>query len=94
MELRARTDDDIDACELLAREVHHVDGYPPRFADDLRRFVSVPGALGAWVAAIGLYERSGWVRAGRVDVAFRDAEPLAEYVYIGPHPGTSAAMTS
>jgi len=29
-------------------------------------------------AAIGLYERSGWIRAGRLDVRFRDAEPLAE----------------
>lgn len=38
-------------------------------------------------AAIGLYERFGWARAGRVDVRFRDAEPLAEYVYIGPTPG-------
>jgi GNAT superfamily N-acetyltransferase len=167
VELRPRTYDDIDACELLAREVHDVDGYPPRFADDLRGFVSAVGALAAWVAAsdgaivghvalqptsspavmalagevtgraperlgvvarllvapahrrkglggtllgvaaqaahdrgrwpildvavhfhaaIGLYERSGWVRAGRVDVPFRDAEPLAEYVYIGPTP--------
>ena len=168
VELRPRTDDDLDACELMAREVHDVDGYPPRFADDLRRFVSVPGALAAWVAewdgaivghvalqrtsspevmvlageatgrapeglgvvarllvapahrrkglggtllglaaqaahdwgrwpvldvathfdaAIGLYERAGWIRAGRVDVHFPDAEPLAEYVYIGPTPG-------
>ena len=168
VELRPRTDDDLDACELLAREVHDVDGYPPRFADDLRHFVSASGALAAWVAAwdgaivghvalqptsspavmalageatgrasdrlgvvarllvapahrrkglggalldvaaqaahergrwpildvathfdaaIGLYERSGWICAGRVSVAFRDAEPLAEYVYIGPTPG-------
>jgi len=168
VELRARTNDDLDACELLACEVHDVDGYPPRFADDLRRFVSASGALAAWVAvsdgaivghvalqptsspavmvlageatgraparlgvvarllvapayrrkglggallglaaqaahdrgrwpvldvathfhaAIGLYERAGWVRAGRVEVRFRDAEPLAEYVYIGPTPG-------
>ena len=168
MELRPRTDDDLDACELLAREVHDVDGYPPRFAEDLRRFVSVPGALAAWVAAwddaivghvalqptsspvvmalagettgraperlgvvarllvapahrrkglggtllgvaaqtahalgrwpildvathfdaaIALYERAGWIRAVRVDVHFRNAEPLAEYVYIGPTPG-------
>ena len=38
-------------------------------------------------AAIALYERAGWTRAGRVNVHFRDAEPLAEYVYIGPTPG-------
>ena len=168
VELRPRTGDDLDACELLARQVHDIDGYPPRFAEDLRRFVSVPGALAAWVAewdgaivghvalqptsssavmalageatgraperlgviarllvapahrrkglggtllgvaaqaahargrwpildvathfgaAIGLYERAGWIRAGQVNVPLRDAEPLAEYVYIGPTRG-------
>lgn len=50
VELRTRRDSDLDACELLARAVHAVDGYPPRFADDLRLFVSVPDALGVWVA--------------------------------------------
>lgn len=50
MKLRARNEDDLDACELLARTVHTVDGYPPRFADDLRLFVAAQGALGAWVA--------------------------------------------
>ena len=45
-------------------------------------------------AAIGLYERSGWVRAGRVVVRSRNAEPLAEYVYIGPAPCASTAPTS
>ncbi len=49
MELRARREDDLDACERLAQAVHGVDGYPPRFADDLRLFVSAPDALGAWV---------------------------------------------
>ena len=50
VELRARRDDDLDECERLARAVHGADGYPPRCADDLRRFISAPGALGAWVA--------------------------------------------
>lgn len=50
MEVRARGEDDLDACERLAREVHAVDGYPPRLTDDLRLFVSAPDALGAWVA--------------------------------------------
>ena len=50
MDLRPRTDGDLDACERLARAVHRADGYPPRRAGDLRRFVSAPGALGAWVA--------------------------------------------
>ncbi|HVM13803.1 MAG TPA: GNAT family N-acetyltransferase [Egibacteraceae bacterium] len=168
MQLRLRTDDDLDGCELLAREVHELDGYPPRFAHDLRSFVSASGALAAWVAAcegaivghvalqptsspevmalageatgrvtdglgvvarllvapahrrnglgrtvlgvaakaahdqgrwpvldvathfdaaILLYERSGWARAGLVEVRFVDDEPLAEFVYIGPAPG-------
>jgi GNAT superfamily N-acetyltransferase len=49
VELRARTDDDLDECERLARAVHRADGYPPRCANDLRAFISAPGALGAWV---------------------------------------------
>lgn len=53
MELRARTDEDLSSCERLACAVHAADGYPPRFADDLRRFVSAPGAFGAWVATTG-----------------------------------------
>ena len=52
VKLRARNEDDINACELLAHRVHAVDGYPPRFADDLRHFVAAPGALGAWVAEL------------------------------------------
>ena len=50
VELRARRESDLDACEHLAHVVHAADGYPPRCADDLRLFVSAPGALGAWVA--------------------------------------------
>lgn len=50
VKLTARNEDDLNACELLAHTVHTVDGYPPRFADDLRHFVAAPGALGAWVA--------------------------------------------
>ena len=173
MELRPRKQDDLDACELLAREVHDVDGYPPRFADDLRGFVSAPGALAAWVAAwdgaivghvalqatsspavmalageatgraperlgvvarllvapahrrkglggtllgaaaqaahdrdrwpildvathfdaaIGLYERFGWVRAGQVDVPFLVAELMAEYVFIDLTHGSCAVL--
>ena len=33
--------------------------------------------------AIRLYEKSGWVRAGQVNVSFSGAEPLEEFVYIG-----------
>lgn len=163
MHLRARTDRDLDACVRLVRVVHDLDGFPPRLADDLSRFVASPGALGAWVAeedgalaghvallargseevmalacavtgrepnqlglvarlfvspehrrrgvaasllerasadalargllpvldvaahfagAIRLYERCGWICAGRVTVDFADAEPLDELVYI------------
>lgn len=52
MELRARRDEDLGACERLAQAVHEADGYPPRFADDLRRFVAARDAMGAWVAEV------------------------------------------
>lgn len=38
--------------------------------------------------AIRLYERAGWVCAGRVTVDFHKEAPLAELVYIGPDPGS------
>lgn len=50
MELRVRSESDLDACEHLAHVVHAADGYPPRCADDLRVFLSATDALGAWVA--------------------------------------------
>ena len=50
VELRARRESDLDACELLAHAVHIFDGYPPRAVDDLRLFVSLPDALEVWVA--------------------------------------------
>ncbi|MDT0274692.1 bifunctional GNAT family N-acetyltransferase/NUDIX hydrolase [Blastococcus goldschmidtiae] len=34
--------------------------------------------------AIALYERAGWRRLGQVSVAISGAEPLDEYVYVGP----------
>jgi len=34
--------------------------------------------------AIRLYERAGWIRAGRVTVDFQEEAPLEELVYIGP----------
>ncbi len=51
MNVRARRDEDLDACVRLAELVLAADGYPPRFADDLRHFVTAPGAIAAWVAA-------------------------------------------
>jgi GNAT superfamily N-acetyltransferase len=35
-------------------------------------------------AAISLYERCGWVRAGAVTVRFSDGNTLREYVYLAP----------
>lgn len=50
MEMRSREEVDLDGCERLAQAVHLADDYPPRCADDLRRFVAAPEALAAWVA--------------------------------------------
>lgn len=36
--------------------------------------------------AIRLYQRAGWVCAGQVTVRLPEAEPLDEFVYIGPEP--------
>jgi len=49
--VRARNDDDISACERLARAVHAADGYPVFVPDaDFRRLVAPDAALAAWVA--------------------------------------------
>ena len=50
MIIRSRTDDDLDALTDIATEVQRLDGYPVRFALDLRAFVETAGALDAWVA--------------------------------------------
>ncbi len=50
VELRARTDADLDTCVALARVVHDSDGYPVYLPTDLRAFLASPGAYGAWVA--------------------------------------------
>jgi GNAT superfamily N-acetyltransferase len=52
VQIRPRTDADLDACELPATEVHRLDGYPPRLAHNLRTFLASPGALGAWIASL------------------------------------------
>jgi GNAT superfamily N-acetyltransferase len=49
--VRARSKDDLPACERLARAVHLSDGYPVFLPDgDFRRFVASPGELAAWIA--------------------------------------------
>jgi putative acetyltransferase len=35
-------------------------------------------------AAVGLYERCGWIRVGEVEVAFTTGETLKEFVYLAP----------
>lgn len=49
--VRPRSGTDFAACEVIAREVHRRDGYPPYLPeDDFRRFLAGEGQLGAWVA--------------------------------------------
>jgi GNAT superfamily N-acetyltransferase len=50
LRIRPRTDDDRDACVQMASEVHARDGYPVYGADDLAGFLTLPDALGIWVA--------------------------------------------
>ncbi len=50
MEVRPRADGDLVACERLAEMVHAHDGYPVYLPGDLRSFLAVPDAIGAWVA--------------------------------------------
>jgi GNAT superfamily N-acetyltransferase len=50
--VRNRADNDLDDCERIAHEVHESDSYPLYLMDDMRRFVEVPDAYGAWVAEI------------------------------------------
>src|SRR4029078_13391115 len=53
LRIRPRVDDDLDACEAIARATHAHDGYTAYVRDDdFRTFVARPGALGAWVAEI------------------------------------------
>ena len=48
--LRDRTDADLAGCVELARAVHERDGYPHYLPGDLRDFLVLPDAYGAWVA--------------------------------------------
>ncbi len=52
MEIRPRTDGDLDELAELATRVHERDGYPARYADDLRRLFTRPAPLVAWVAVL------------------------------------------
>jgi ribosomal protein S18 acetylase RimI-like enzyme len=73
--IRPRIDDDLDACEALARATHAHDGYPAYVRnDDFRTFVARPGALAAWVA-----ELEGAI-AGHVALHRRTTEPAMHLI--------------
>ncbi len=48
--VRPRSEADLEACVRIAAEVHARDGYPLYGADDLPGFLTLPDALGIWVA--------------------------------------------
>ncbi len=50
MNIRDRTDDDLEACIRLAQEIHERDGYPKYVLTNWEAFVATPGALREWVA--------------------------------------------
>ncbi len=52
MPVRERTEADLDDCVRLARVVYELDRYPVFLPDDLRRFITAPDALAAWVAEL------------------------------------------
>jgi GNAT superfamily N-acetyltransferase len=49
--IRLRSEADLDACEVIARTVHAIDGYPTYMPNDnFRGFISSREALASWVA--------------------------------------------
>jgi len=50
VQLRTRNESDLDACTELIRLIHERDGWPPHWPEDLRRFITPPEELAAWVA--------------------------------------------
>jgi GNAT superfamily N-acetyltransferase len=54
VEIRRRTDDDLDACVAIGNAVRELDGYPPYLPDnDFRVLLTQPSALAAYVAVDG-----------------------------------------
>ncbi|TDU89042.1 acetyltransferase (GNAT) family protein [Kribbella voronezhensis] len=79
MEIRPRTDADLDRCTAFLRTVHDKAGYPINWPDDPRGWLTPPGALGCWVITVG----------GRVagHVAVTRGEPgqaLVERLFVDP----------
>ncbi|WP_141203550.1 GNAT family N-acetyltransferase [Streptomyces griseorubiginosus] len=50
--VRARTDDDVEACVRVLEEVHRIDGYPVNWPARPGDWLSQPNRLGAWVAEL------------------------------------------
>jgi GNAT superfamily N-acetyltransferase len=50
VQIRERTEADVDAIDELAKVVHANDNYPVYLGGDLHTFIFVPDALAAWVA--------------------------------------------
>jgi GNAT superfamily N-acetyltransferase len=50
VQIRLRTDGDVDACVRMAEVVHERDGYPAYVATGLRDFLVTSDALEVWVA--------------------------------------------
>lgn len=50
--VREREDGDLSTCASLLLAVHEADGYPLHLPGDPVSFLSVPDALGAWVAVV------------------------------------------
>ncbi|HLW44894.1 MAG TPA: GNAT family N-acetyltransferase [Acidimicrobiales bacterium] len=48
--VRPRGDGDLAGCVSLLRAVHEIDGYPSYLPESPATFLTVPDALGAWVA--------------------------------------------
>jgi GNAT superfamily N-acetyltransferase len=72
MNVRRRTEADLDECVHIALAVYELDRYPVTMPSDLRGFLVWPGAYGAWVA-----EQSGQI-VGHVALHPRSSPPVLE----------------
>ncbi|MFC8359453.1 GNAT family N-acetyltransferase [Streptomyces griseorubiginosus] len=69
--VRARTDDDVEACLRVLEEVHRIDGYPVNWPARPGDWLSQPARLGAWVAELDgrLVGHVGLSRSAEDDMA-------------------------